>query len=203
VFGRDKKLEERLRKEGRRAQAVILDAESSYGVTRGNPAFAENTEVVWKLKLQVKPEDEREFTADVKARFAQFGGPRPGASVTVLYDPSDHSKLVVDQSTEGYVDAALGQAVEASPALSGNPALADSLNDLMQQALADPAGFQQKMQEQAAAGVDPLTGQSFARPAPTADPVDRLEKLADLRDRGVLTPEEFEAQKQRILDERA
>ena len=51
--------------------------------------------------------------------------------------------------------------------------------------------------------VDPLTGASFAQPATTAseDPVDRLEKLADLRDRGVLTPEEFEAQKKRILGE--
>jgi hypothetical protein len=122
----------------------------------------------------------------------------------VLYDPDDHSKVIVDQSTEGYVDAALGQAVASNPALSGNPALAGSLNDLMQQAMADPAAFQQKMREQAAAGVDPLTGQSFAQPpAPAAgpDPIEQLEKLANLRDRGVLSPEEFEAQKKRVLGE--
>jgi Short C-terminal domain len=122
-----------------------------------------------------------------------------------VFDPDDHSKIVVDQSTEGYVQAALEGAVATSPALSANPALAGSLGDLMQQALADPAAFQQKMREQSAAGIDPLTGQSFAQPAPAqaaaADPVDQLEKLADLRDRGVLTPEEFEAQKRRILGE--
>jgi hypothetical protein len=36
-------------------------------------------------------------------------------------------------------------------------------------------------------------------PGPDSDPVDQLAKLADLRDRGALTNEEFEAQKQRIL----
>jgi hypothetical protein len=42
--------------------------------------------------------------------------------------------------------------------------------------------------------VTPATGA-----APDSDPVDQLAKLADLRDRGVLTNEEFEAQKRRIL----
>jgi Short C-terminal domain len=205
VFGRDKKLEERLREHGCRAQAVVLEAESGVGVTVGNPALGRQHRGRLELKLQVQPEGEPEFTADVKARFPQFGGPRQGTPLSVLYDPDDHSKILVDQSTEGYVQAALEGAVATSPALSANPALPGSLGDLMQQALADPAAFQQKMREQAAAGIDPLTGQSFAQPAPAqaaaADPVDQLEKLADLRDRGVLTPEEFEAQKRRILGE--
>ncbi len=36
--------------------------------------------------------------------------------------------------------------------------------------------------------------------ADASDPVDRLERLAALRDRGVLSDAEFEAQKARILD---
>ena len=35
--------------------------------------------------------------------------------------------------------------------------------------------------------------------APAADPVAQLERLGDLRDRGVLTDAEFEAQKAKIL----
>jgi hypothetical protein len=35
--------------------------------------------------------------------------------------------------------------------------------------------------------------------APSADPVDRLTELADLRDRGVLTDEEFAAAKAKVL----
>jgi hypothetical protein len=33
------------------------------------------------------------------------------------------------------------------------------------------------------------------------DPIDKIAKLAQLRDRGLVTPEEFEAQKKRLLDE--
>lgn len=42
---------------------------------------------------------------------------------------------------------------------------------------------------------------SAATPAPPAatDPIDRLKKLAELRDAGVLSPEEFEEQKAKIL----
>ena len=40
-----------------------------------------------------------------------------------------------------------------------------------------------------------------ARAGSSAEAVDTLEKLADLRDRGVLSDEEFAKQKQRILDE--
>ena len=36
-------------------------------------------------------------------------------------------------------------------------------------------------------------------PAPAVDPVERLSELADLRDRGVLTEEEFTAAKSKIL----
>jgi hypothetical protein len=33
------------------------------------------------------------------------------------------------------------------------------------------------------------------------DPLDKIAKLGELRDRGIVTPEEFEAQKKRLLDE--
>jgi hypothetical protein len=36
-------------------------------------------------------------------------------------------------------------------------------------------------------------------PAPAVDPLEQLTKLGQLRDSGVLTPEEFEAQKAKIL----
>ncbi|MEA2412442.1 MAG: Short C-terminal domain [Thermoleophilaceae bacterium] len=39
-----------------------------------------------------------------------------------------------------------------------------------------------------------------AAPAPR-DRLDQLEKLGDLRDRGILTPDEFEAQKRQLLGE--
>jgi hypothetical protein len=38
-----------------------------------------------------------------------------------------------------------------------------------------------------------------APPAAAADPIDRLKELGELRDKGVLTEEEFEAQKAKVL----
>jgi hypothetical protein len=49
----------------------------------------------------------------------------------------------------------------------------------------------------------PAPAPAPAAPAPTADPMDakieQLQKLASLKDAGVLTEEEFQAQKQQIL----
>jgi hypothetical protein len=38
-----------------------------------------------------------------------------------------------------------------------------------------------------------------AAPAPSADPIQKLKELGELRDKGVLTDEEFAAQKAKIL----
>jgi len=45
-------------------------------------------------------------------------------------------------------------------------------------------------------------GVTTGNPASSGDAtIDQLEKLTELRDKGALTPEEFEAQKKRILGE--
>jgi hypothetical protein len=55
----------------------------------------------------------------------------------------------------------------------------------------------------AAGGADPDTGQPLEATAPAAptgeDRIARLEKLGELRDAGLLTEAEFEAQKAKIL----
>jgi hypothetical protein len=196
MFGKDR-LEKKLREQGRRAQAEVLEAEQGgYGVTEGNPAFAGATEVVWKLKLQVRPEAGEPFEAVVKARFPQFGSPRKGLVLGVLYDPDDHSKVVVDESEEGMVETALGTAFANNPALAASP-MAGSIEEMMREAMADPTGFAEKMRAQSAPWVA-----AMGAPASSGDEtIDQLEKLTELRDKGALSPEEFEAQKKRILGE--
>jgi Short C-terminal domain len=41
--------------------------------------------------------------------------------------------------------------------------------------------------------------QSYAAPAPAGDPIEQLKELAALRQQGILTDEEFAAQKARVL----
>jgi hypothetical protein len=180
MFRRSKRLEKKLREHGRQAPAEVLEAEGTgVGITRGNPAFLQNTQLVWKLKLRVKPADEPPFETETKTRFPQLAGPHPGATLNVLYDPDDHSKVVVDSSPEGAAEALLGE----------------SMGELVREAVADPAGFREQMQDRAN-----QIAAAFGAPGAThSDPVDQLERLADLKERGALTQEEFEAEKRRIL----
>jgi Short C-terminal domain len=82
-----------------------------------------------------------------------------------------------------------------------------SIADILQQATADPDGFRARMVGETQgpgvsafvvtdAGMAPFGGERARQPTDVAD---ALGKLADLRDRGVLTPAEFEAQKQKLL----
>lgn len=202
MFGRDKSLEKQLRDAGKRAPAEVLEAEpAGHGVTAGNPAFAAATEVAWKLKLEVQPEGGQPFPAEVEAKFSQFSTPAKGLVLSVLYDPDDHSKIVVDQSEEGVVETAIGTALANNPALAASP-MAGSIENLMREAMADPTGFAEKMRAQAAAQGGGPWVVGLGAPASSGDPmIDQLEKLTELRDKGALTPEEFEAQKKRILGE--
>jgi hypothetical protein len=98
-------------------------------------------------------------------------------------------------------DDASNQLIKAvtanAPAPGANIMIGDqNLADMMSQAQAQAAQYLAGTQ----AGMSP-GGMPGAAPAAKPDPVEQLSKLADLHDRGVLSDEEFEAQKARILSE--
>jgi hypothetical protein len=53
--------------------------------------------------------------------------------------------------------------------------------------------------EQEGSEVEPVQAAPTAPAAPAADPIEQLQKLGELKASGVLTEEEFEAQKAKIL----
>src|SRR5947209_1145156 len=90
-------LERSLRKKGRRALAKIVSAERTHLLnTVGDPSVVSNTTRMWKLVLQVEPEGEKPFEAKLEAWFGQTSDPRAMESYSVLYDPGDHSKVMID-----------------------------------------------------------------------------------------------------------
>ena len=93
------------------------------GVTVGNPALASNMEIVWKLRPRVRPSDDAAFDVDAKARFPQLSAPRRAATLGVLYDPSDQSKVVMDRSPGGAAQSAVNAALAGNPAAAANPAI--------------------------------------------------------------------------------
>ena len=226
MFGSHDRLEKKLREHGRSGSATVLEAEQTHwAVAHAPDNVVANTEIVWKLKLQVTPSGEAPFEAEIEQSWPQLSPPRVGQVVPVLYDPEDHSKVAVDRS-----DVARGQAAAEMVESHLSPEQAatiqqftgSSISELMSAAMADPSGFAAQMRERAAAAqeagmaqVAAMQAQAAAAQQPAAAPhagapsaatsgealVDALTKLADLRDRGALTDEEFRAQKKRLLGE--
>lgn len=142
-----------------------------------------------------------------------YGSPYVGQVVPVRYDPSDHSKIAVDlpaleetqkQATTQATEAQQAQ-LDAQVAHLGEPG-AETAGGLAGQMLAGLGGggdLRAKLSQMAAQNpggvIDLRSSQPQAQQA--SDPVDRLAKLADLKERGVLTNAEFEAEKAKILGE--
>jgi hypothetical protein len=228
VFGRHKDLEEKLRASGRTALARIDAAEQTpWAVGLGPDSVAANTEIVWKLKLHVTPEGEEPFDAETSQSWPQLEIPRVGQA-PVLYDPEDHARVVLDHSV-GSQEAAGVAMVESRLTPEATAAIerfgGGSVHDLLSTAMSDPQGFAAQMRERAAEAqrdamaqaeafqaqaqaaqaqaAQAQAAQAGASSAPTGgtgdDPVAQLERLAALRAQGLLTDQEFEALKKRII----
>jgi hypothetical protein len=99
-----KKLEER----GTKARATVLEiADKGMAITHGQETIVSNTEVARKVRLQVTPDNEPEFEVTQRFRFPQTDIPSAGQVISVIYDPSDHDKIMLDQSREGGQKATL------------------------------------------------------------------------------------------------
>ncbi len=159
-----------------------------------------------KLSLRVAPDGEPAFEVTTEAWLTGTEGAHDGMVVPVLYDPSDHSKLIVDQSDAAWKDAdretMRARRLARASARGEDPARTAAMEEMRRAAAADPQGFRKLMREQGPA--------AFGAPSPAAtppyvvapsspDPLERLSKLADPRDRGALSDAEFEAEKKKLL----
>lgn len=190
------------------ATAEVLDADrSSFARTTGSDAVVANTSFSWKLRLLVTPEGGAPFEAKAKYRLVQTQSVRVGQTLPVRYRPSDPSDVEVDDSPEAMRDMQIARVVEGNDRLAGLTIGGQSLADALREGMDDPKALRERLNHDIAAGAFQVPGgmpgaTPPAAPPPPAseDPIARLERLADLRDRGALTPEEFEEQKRRILD---
>jgi hypothetical protein len=207
----------KLEEHGKRAPAVVLEiAERGMSVTSGPAGLVASTEVALKTKLRVEPADEMPFEVEERFRYPQLAIPSVGSRLAVIYDPSDHDKLMIDRSPAG---AAIQFGGAAGMEGTDLQSLVAKIKDAQSQTQ-DPQELARVLQEQlgtnvtvqqqdssgvtfgaADAGVS-AGGSAFGTSAaPSQDPVDKLTKLAELREKGMLTDAEFESQKARILGE--
>jgi hypothetical protein len=202
-----KKLEEH----GKRAPAVVVEiADKGMTVTSGSGQLVSDTEVMLKTKLRVEPEDEPAFEVEERMRYPQLSIPSVGSRLAVIYDPSDHDKVMLDSSPEGVASQfvnvpglegtdlkGLMATVEQARAHTNDP---QEMARILQQQLGTSVNVQQQDSRSVAFGTAPA---GFGAPAaqPEEDHVDKLAKLAELREKGMLTDAEFESEKARILGE--
>jgi hypothetical protein len=271
MLGFHPKLRHDLEKNGQRALAKVREAKRTrVAATTGNAPADQvaNQKVLWKLVLQVEPDGQEPFEAEVEEMLSYRMNVEPSERhyrFAVLYDPSGHSKVRIDQSDEGARMLAVSKLKERTDAQVGRmrergqgfwadrvQAANDSLGKFMSQDDSDSelsaderedardaqkqkmrdimAGDSAQRAEQIRAiqldasippdqkgarimalmagmgaptasmvvGGEPIAGGRSSDAATTAD---ALTKLADLHDRGVLTDDEFEVQKQKLLGE--
>src|SRR5262245_26709174 len=136
-----RRVEKRLLERGKRAPAVVVKiAERGMSVTSGPSQVVGNTELVLKTCLRVEPSDEPAFEVEQKFRFPQLAIPPVGTRLSVLYDPNDHSQIMIDHSSQ----AAIGQTFAGGVATPGglDPT---SIAATVQEAREQSGGDQQAM----------------------------------------------------------
>jgi putative oligomerization/nucleic acid binding protein len=233
MFGKHTRLERKLREKGASATAEVLECRltgsegySGRSLNMDDPREVWKAErAVYKLKLRVLPEGAPEWEATVTCQLGVRVNARAGSRLPVLYDPDDHSELVVD--TETILERLVAQAEGRRPdvvkarddaraqAMAGDQgpavmaamkaALAAGDHDEFRRLKAEYsrlAGEKGEATIQIGEGVQLGSGVRIGG-APAAagatDPLDRLQKLADLHQSGALTDAEFAAEKAKIL----
>jgi hypothetical protein len=159
------------------------------------------------LDLMVEANGIPAYMVHLKVRPPTGKWPSIHEVLPVVLDRSEPNRVEVcwDQvsSLQDRLAAAREQRLDAAHrdvaggSATGTPSADASPQDLLAQALADPAAFVERMRS--ARTQSAASSAVLGAAGSTADPVDQIAKLAELRDRGALTDVEFQALKQRIL----
>jgi hypothetical protein len=194
VFGHKKGLEQQLQRDGGTvAWATIVNAKEQWSssVSTGN-RFSGHVTDHMRVTLNVQPDGQPPFEATLHQAFSG-ATPMDGWQAKVIYDPNDHSKIAIldDQIfPPGLSHDQMSRSAEIR---------SDAITAMRSGNMAD---FVAEMKEKAARGEVQVIGTPIAGGGAAASPpdiADELAKLAALHDRGVLTDDEFAAQKAKLL----
>jgi len=171
--------------------------------------FGWESSACWNYHLTVRAKFPDGSSTEFKTRNISkddYGTLFEGAVVPVRYDPSDHSKVALDlpalKAGQAQSKAAEQGALDAQFANLGTSGATGDGGDQVIAGLGDLGAL--KAQVLAAASQNPgavidLRASSPDGSAP--DPVERLAKLAALKQQGMLSDAEFEAAKAKVLAE--
>jgi hypothetical protein len=211
MFGKpSKRQRKRLAEQGTHAPATVVSiAERGMAVTSGAEGIVSNTELLLKTTLRVEPDGQPSFEVTKRISWPQLSVPSAGMTLNVVFNPDDHDDLMVDRDAP-IVPAMHLRSGDAMPDLDK---LLGAVKQARDESGGDRAKFAQEIRENLAeqgitaakfdAGDGSLVlgglGGLGAPQSPEDAKLARLEQLGKLKQSGVLTEEEFQAEKAKIL----
>ncbi len=207
MFGqRSARTRKRLEEHGTVASATVLEiSDRGTAVTHGRDSMVTDTEVALKTRLRIEPEGEPAFEVEQRFRYPQLSVPSAGDRLTVRFDPDDHDDVMIDRDALPLLSSStldrfstknagtIGDILAAAQgARQAHPGDSDAMADAVRATLGVPNG-------PTAFAFPDMS--AFAMPTSSSEEqrIAGLERLAALRDKGVLTPEEFAAEKAKLL----
>jgi hypothetical protein len=211
MFGKpSKRQQKRLAEQGVHAPATVVSiADRGMAVTNGAEGIVSNTEMLLKTTLQVEPDGQPSFEVTKRISWPQLSVPAAGMKINVIFNPDDHDDLMVDRAAP-YVPAIPGLGSEAGGAMPDLNKLLGAVREATKEAGGDRTKLAAELRENLAEqGIIPTkfdTGDGslvlggFGAPqSPEDAKLARLAQLGKLKESGVLTEEEFQAEKAKIL----
>jgi hypothetical protein len=162
---------------GKRCRGTVVSVEDTNWTVNDNPRV--------KITVRAEPDGETPFTIEKTSVVSRVSIPRAGDRCVVFYDPSDpqNKNGITFDPVPGFDAGARAPTPAPTPAPA--PAPAPAAEPLIL-ATATPTEEEQSAVADAQA---------------EGDPIEKIEKLNRLREKGIITQAEFEMQKQRLLRE--
>ena len=196
MFGRSKK---KLYAEGAQTEGQV------FGLTQYGDVYGSSTSQGVKVRVKFADGAVTEFEKGPLSA-SDVGYFTVGSLVPVRYDPADHSKIVLDipalKEKHAQTEAAQQAQLDAQFARTGEPG-SPGLGASAAQVFAGGGDLKAQLLQMAAQNPGSVIDLRSSEPSAeqAADPVDRLSKLAELKQQGLLSDEEFTAAKAKIFAE--
>src|SRR5580692_8702192 len=136
MFGDHKRLYKKLEAGGHKATAEVTAATSGHAAKMTGVGLTEGT-VGWKVTATISPEGAPPFTATFDCPESIYATIPVGSTMSVLYDPDDHSKVVREEGLDGGLDL-LTHEIQGMTGGKGN---SKDIADMLKGVMKDPAGF--------------------------------------------------------------
>jgi putative oligomerization/nucleic acid binding protein/uncharacterized protein DUF3592 len=166
-----------LMQHGKRCRGTVVSVEDTNWTVNDNPRV--------KMTVRAEPDGETPFTIEKTSVVPRVNIPRAGDRCVVFYDPADPQNRngITFDAVPGFDTGASAPAPTPTPEPAASAA---ATSEPLILATATPTEEQSK---------------AVADAQSEGDPIEKIEKLNRLREKGIITQAEFEMQKQRLLRE--